>query len=269
MVSSDAPTAAPTDEATPEPVAAAPTIEGYLASLPADRRDAISRVREVVNANLPAGFEEGMQYGMIGWYVPLARYPETYNGQPLAVASLGSQKNHMAIYLTSVYGDPTLDKWFRDAFAAAGKRLDMGKSCVRFKQLDALPLDVIGEAIRKVSVEQFLARYDEAKGVPKQGGGSAAATAAMPSAKPAAKLHSVPATKPAPAPAAKASKPPGKPGAKATAKPLATKPTTRAKPASKSTAKPGAKAAPTSSGKGTAKAIAKLRKPQSSARGRA
>lgn len=140
--------------------AAVTTIDEYLASLPEDRRVAISRVRETVNANLPAGYEEGLQYGMIGWYVPLSRYPDTYNGQPLAVANLGSQKNHMAIYLTSVYGDPALEKWFRDAYAAAGKKLDMGKSCVRFTSLDALPLDVIGETIGKVSVEAFLARYE-------------------------------------------------------------------------------------------------------------
>src|SRR6187402_1246089 len=95
----------------------ATTVEEYLAKLPADRREAIARVREVVNANLPAGFEEGLQYGMPCWYVPLSRYPVTYNGQPLAVASLGSQKGHMALYLMGVYGDPELAAWFRDAFA--------------------------------------------------------------------------------------------------------------------------------------------------------
>lgn len=169
------------------------TVEQYLASLPADRRDAIARVRDVVNANLPAGYAEGMQYGMIGWYVPLARYPHTYNGQPLGVAALASQKNHMALYLTSVYGDPALERWFRDAFARTGKKLDMGKSCVRFKRLDALPLDVIGETIAKVPVEAFLARYEAVKGAPgdKRPAKSARATraaAAKPARKPAAKL---------------------------------------------------------------------------------
>jgi hypothetical protein len=145
-----------------------------------------------------------MQYGMIGWYVPLARYPDTYNGQPLAIANLGSQKNHMALYLTSVYGDPVLDKWFRDAFAAAGKKLDMGKSCVRFRSLDALPLEVIGETISKVGLEAFLARYEAVRAESKTGkpisasarGVRAAMDAEKPRA-PEAKLEAKPAAKPA------------------------------------------------------------------------
>jgi uncharacterized protein YdhG (YjbR/CyaY superfamily) len=141
----------------------ASTVDGYLAKLPADRRDALAKVRDVVNANLPAGYEEGMQYGMISWHVPLSRFPETYNGQPLAIAGLGSQKSHMALYLMGVYGDPEIDAWFRGAFAKAGKKLDMGKSCVRFKAIDALPLDVIGQTIRRVPVDAFLAQYADAR----------------------------------------------------------------------------------------------------------
>jgi uncharacterized protein YdhG (YjbR/CyaY superfamily) len=141
----------------------ATTVEDYLAQLPPDRRDAIAKVRDVVNANLPDGYEEGIQSGMIGWYVPLSRFPETYNGQPLAVAALGSQKSHMALYLMSVYGHAELDAWFRDAFAKAGKKLDMGKSCVRFKSIDALPLDVIGETIRRVPVDAYLGYYEDAR----------------------------------------------------------------------------------------------------------
>jgi hypothetical protein len=141
----------------------AATVKAYLAQLPADRRAAIAAVRDVINANLPAGYEEGMQYGMIGWYVPLSRYPETYNGQPLGIAALASQKSYMALYLVGVYGDPDLAAWFRTAFSHAGKKLDMGKSCVRFKSLDALPLDVIGETIRRVPVDRFLAQYEDAR----------------------------------------------------------------------------------------------------------
>jgi uncharacterized protein YdhG (YjbR/CyaY superfamily) len=141
----------------------ATTVEEHLARLPADRREAVARVREVVNANLPDGFEEGVQHGMISWYVPLARFPETYNGQPLAIAAIASQKSYMALHLVSVYGDPQLAAWFRDAFAKAGKRLDMGKGCVRFKAVDALPLDVIGETIRRVPLEVFLRRYEEVR----------------------------------------------------------------------------------------------------------
>jgi hypothetical protein len=170
----------------------ATTIDGYLAKLPADRRAAIARVRDVVNANLPAGFEEGVQYGMISWYVPLSRYPDTYNGHPLAVASLAAQKRHMALYLMSVYGSRELEAWFRGAFAKAGKRLDMGKACVRFKSLDALPLDVIGETIRRVPVEAFLSRYEAARagtrgGKPAAAKGKPAAAKGKPAAKPKAK----------------------------------------------------------------------------------
>jgi hypothetical protein len=142
---------------------AATTVTKYLASLPADRRAAIQKVRAVINANLPAGYEEGMQYGMIGWHVPLSRYPDTYNGQPLGVAALASQKGYMALYLTCVYGDPALATWFRTAWAASGKKLDMGKSCVRFKTLDALPLEVIAETIARVDVTSFLAAYERAR----------------------------------------------------------------------------------------------------------
>lgn len=136
------------------------TVADYLASLPENRRAAIAAVRDVVNANLPQGYEEGMLYGMIGWYVPLSTKPDTYNGHPLAVANLGSQKNHMALYLMGVYGDKAIEAWFRAAFAAAGKKLDMGKSCVRFTSVDALPLSVIGETIAKVLPAALIATHD-------------------------------------------------------------------------------------------------------------
>lgn len=142
---------------------AATTVDLYLASLPADRRAVIARVREVVNAALPRGYEETMQYGMISWIVPRSRLAETYNGQPLALASLGAQKQHMALYLMSVYGDAKLGTWFRGAYQASGKRLDMGKACIRFKVLDALPLDVIGQAISKVPVDAYVAAYEASR----------------------------------------------------------------------------------------------------------
>jgi hypothetical protein len=139
------------------------TISEYLSSLPEDRRIAIQAVRDVVNRHLPAGFEEGLAYGMIGWYVPLSTFPDTYNRQPLGLASLASQKNHMALYLNNVYGDPETEGWFRERWATTGKKLDMGKSCVRFRRLDDLPLDVIGETIGRVTLDGFLARYAEVK----------------------------------------------------------------------------------------------------------
>ena len=140
----------------------ATTVEQYLAELPADRRAALSAVRDVIRENLDPLYEEGMQYGMIGYYVPHSVYPEGYHTdpkQPLPFAALASQKNHMAIYLMGVYGEPEGEKWFRDAWAKTGKKLDMGKSCVRFKTLDAVALDVLGEAIRRVPVKDYLAHY--------------------------------------------------------------------------------------------------------------
>ncbi|MCU0246553.1 MAG: DUF1801 domain-containing protein [Bryobacter sp.] len=141
----------------------AATVDAYLAELPEDRRAAIQKVRAVIKKNLPKGFAEAMQYGMIGYAVPHKLYPAGYHcdpKQPLPFAALASQKNHMAVYMMSIYQDPKLLEWFTGAYKATGKKLDMGKSCVRFKKLDDLPLDVIGEAFRKVSVPEYIARYE-------------------------------------------------------------------------------------------------------------
>ncbi len=136
----------------------ATTVEDYLAELPEDRRAAIAAVRAVILKNLDKDFEEGMQYGMIGYYVPHRVFPAGYHcdpRQPLPFAALASQKNYMAIYLMAVYGDASRSKWFREAWARSGKKLDMGKSCVRFKKLDDLPLDVIGKAIARVAAKKY------------------------------------------------------------------------------------------------------------------
>ena len=134
----------------------AATPEEYLAELPPERREAISGVRAVILNKLPEGFQEGMQYGMISYHVPLDRHPETYNGQPLSVATLASQKNYMSLYLLGVCYDPETEQWFKERFAASGKKLDMGRSCLRFKTLDDLPLDVVGEAISRVSPDDLI-----------------------------------------------------------------------------------------------------------------
>lgn len=141
----------------------AATVEAYLAELPPERREAIAEARRTILANLPDGYEEQMTFGMIGYVVPLSRYPDTYNKEPLALAALASQKRHMAVYLNNVYGDPATLEWFTAAYAASGKRLDMGKSCVRFKRLADLPLDVIGETIARTSLEDFIAFYESAR----------------------------------------------------------------------------------------------------------
>ncbi len=139
----------------------AQTVKEYLAELPPDRRKEIETLRKVILANLPKGYEECMSYGMIGYVIPLSRYPETYNKQPLAIAALASQKNYMSVYLMCVYGEKQYMEWFKKSFEASGKKLDMGKSCVRFKKSDDLPLDVIGEAIAKVSVENYIKFYEK------------------------------------------------------------------------------------------------------------
>jgi hypothetical protein len=141
----------------------ATTVKEYLDSLPEERRKAISAVRREIRRRLPTGYQEGMQYGMIGYYVPLRRFPETYNGQPLGFAALASQKNYMAVYLNNIYADPKLQRWFEQQYRATGKRLDMGKSCVRFKRLDDLPVELIGEAISKTPVDDFIAQYEDAR----------------------------------------------------------------------------------------------------------
>lgn len=138
---------------------AAETVEQYLAELPDERRDAISEVRDVILDNLPEGYVEAMNWGMICCQVPLETFPDTYNSEPLMYAALASQKNHMAVYLTSVYSDAETEDWFRERYLASGCKLDMGKSCVRFKKLEHLPLPLIGEVIARTAVEDFLDRY--------------------------------------------------------------------------------------------------------------
>ncbi len=139
------------------------TVDSYLAALPEEQRNTIAAVRKTILENLPDGYEESMGWGMLTWSIPLSRYPETYNKQPLAYAALAAQKNYNAIYLNSVYQDPVLEKELREGYSKAGKKLDMGKSCIRFKTLSDLPLEVIGKVIASTTPEQFIARYEEAR----------------------------------------------------------------------------------------------------------
>jgi uncharacterized protein YdhG (YjbR/CyaY superfamily) len=140
----------------------ATTVKGYLSALPNDRREAIEAVRQTILDNLPPGYEEVMNWGMITYQVPLETYPDTYNGKPLMYAALASQKNHMAVYLTGIYMADEARREFEAAYKATGKRLDVGKSCVRFKKLEDLPLELIGERIASQSVEVFVAGYEQA-----------------------------------------------------------------------------------------------------------
>jgi hypothetical protein len=189
----------------------------YLASLPDDRRRTVEAVRKTILDNLNPGYAEGMSYGMIGYAVPHGRYPAGYHAdpkQPLPFAALASQKGHLSLYLMSVYcgcdaTEPTEHgKWFREAWAKSGKKLDMGKSCIRFKRLEDLPLDVIGEAVRRVPVDMYIAWYEasleqadaakkaRANGATKAGAKPAAKTAAKAGTKPA-KVAAKPSAKPA------------------------------------------------------------------------
>jgi hypothetical protein len=141
----------------------ATTVDAYLAELPEERREAISAIRGVILKNLPRGYEEGMQWGVIGYYVPHSLYPAGYHCQPeepLPVASLASQKNHMAFYGLGLYINEAQARWFVEEWKKAGKKLDMGKSCVRFKTLDDVALDVIGRAIKRLPVEQYIEQYE-------------------------------------------------------------------------------------------------------------
>ena len=137
--------------------------DAYLAALPPERREVLTAVRDTVRAHLPAGMQEGFSSGMISWEVPLARYPTTYNKLPLVYAALAAQKNHYALYLMCAYIDPAQDQALREGFAAAGRKLDMGKSCLRFKRLEDLPLDVVGRVIGSTTVDDYIAKYEAAR----------------------------------------------------------------------------------------------------------
>lgn len=142
----------------------AKTPSEYLSSLPADRRTAIEAVRKVILKNLPKGFTEIMQYGMISYVVPLSIYPPGYHctpNTPLPFISLASQKNYMSLYLMGVYGNEDVRTWFEKEYKATGKKLEMGKSCLKFKKVEDLALDVIGKLMKKVSVKEYVRGYEK------------------------------------------------------------------------------------------------------------
>lgn len=141
----------------------ATTVADYLDALPDERRAVIAAVRDVILRHLPAGYEEAISNGMISYEIPLARYPNTYNGLPLSPIVLAAQKNHFALYLMCVYADAKRAAWLQAEFKKAGKKLDMGKSCLRFKKLDDLPLEVIGQVAAGTRPEQFIERYEASR----------------------------------------------------------------------------------------------------------
>jgi hypothetical protein len=173
-------------------------VADYIASLPEDRRIAVEAVRKVILKNLGKGFEEGMQYGMIGYYVPHSVFPPGYHcdpKQPLPFAALASQKNHLSLYLMGVYcgcdGDGANEsadaRWFREAWGKTGKKLDMGKACVRFKKIEDVALDVVGEAIRRIPAKTHIARYQDVLANSRQAAKSPVSRAAAGQSSPKAK----------------------------------------------------------------------------------
>ncbi len=141
------------------------SIDEYIAALPEDRKPVIERLRKIILTNLPEGFEEQLSYGMIGYVVPLSRYPNGYHakeGEPLPFLSLASQKNHIAIYHMGLYSKPKLEEWFIKEYAdRVPTKLDMGKSCIRFKNPDHIPYDLVAELCQKMSVDEFINIYEE------------------------------------------------------------------------------------------------------------
>lgn len=144
----------------------AKSVQEYLEELPAEKRAVMEIVRAVVLRNLPSGYVETMNWGMISYEIPLEVFPDTYNGQPLSYAGLAAQKNYYALYLMNVYAEPRVEAQLREGFTLAGKKLDMGKSCVRFRKLEDLPLGVIAEVIAATPVNVYLEKYKSARSKP-------------------------------------------------------------------------------------------------------
>ena len=142
---------------------AAKTVDDYIADLPPERAVVVATMRDFVNAHLPPGYREEMAFGMIGWGIPLSRYPDTYNQQPLGYVALAAQKHAYSLYLMGIYADGEHEQALRDAAAAEGKKLDMGKSCLRFKRPDDLPLQAIGKLIASVPVDDYISLYEASR----------------------------------------------------------------------------------------------------------
>jgi hypothetical protein len=144
----------------------ASTVTEYLAALPAVRREALNEVRRGINRALPPGYKEGIQFGMISWFVPLSTYPAGYGSnkkEPLPLISLASMKNYMALHMICFYGQPALREWFTAQYAKSGKKLDMGQGCLRFKTLPELALDVVEKTLARLPVKEYVAGYQAAR----------------------------------------------------------------------------------------------------------
>ena len=142
----------------------ATTVDQYINELPEDRKKAVTELRNVIKKNIPGGFEEGMSYGMVGYVVPHSKYPGGYHCDPklpLPFMTFASQKNFIAIYHMGIYADPKLLKWFTEAHAKeSSKKLDMGKSCLRYKKAEDIPYKLIGELVSKITPDEWIEMYE-------------------------------------------------------------------------------------------------------------
>jgi len=141
----------------------ATTVEEYLAELPEERRAVVAEVRRLILEHLPDGYQERMNWGMITYEIPLARYPKTYNGQPLGYIALAAQKQYYSLYLMGVYADSDQERRLREVYAERGLRLDFGKSCLRFRRLEELPMDLIAELVAATPPEAHIAQYEASR----------------------------------------------------------------------------------------------------------
>ncbi len=141
----------------------ATTVQQYLDDLPDERRAVVATVRGMILRHLPAGYQETMRWGKISYEIPLARYPTTYNGQPLGYLALAAQKHYYALYLMGAYADADQEARLKEAFIMTGKKLNMGRSCLRFRTLDDVPLDAIGQVVASTPPEEYIARYEAAR----------------------------------------------------------------------------------------------------------
>jgi uncharacterized protein YdhG (YjbR/CyaY superfamily) len=141
------------------------TIEEYISQIPEERREAFRKLLETVDRNLPEGFQQTMQYRMVTWVVPMKTYPAGYHcakDTPLPFISVASQKNFVAFYHMGIYSDQTLLDWFVSEFPKySQKKLDMGKSCIRFKKMEDIPFELMGELCAKISVNEWIASYEK------------------------------------------------------------------------------------------------------------
>ena len=174
----------------------ASTVTEYLAALPADRREALNEVRRGINRALPPGYKEGIQFGMISWFVALSTYPAGYGGnpkEPLTLISVASQKSYMALHMICFYGQPALREWFTVQYEKSGRKLDMGQGCLRFKTLPELALDVVESTLARLPVEDYTAGYQAMRDAMGKGKGKA-----KPAAKTRAPARKASARRPSP-----------------------------------------------------------------------